>query len=194
MIIILLWDLAKFLNINDGKDVYFSPIKDYFFQPLFQCCSRDEYIKIYGEPAPPSLYPNMGIYLPNVNIQVLYDDGQSTGFVDFVRDKLNENSIEKFSEVVYASFCLFHEEGHYNDFITSGFTVKEFIDRDSQERSSLEMQRQYIQTLPVEERELMSQLWYIQYFQLTAEKKANEYALNRMIENIEKILHFDNNY
>jgi hypothetical protein len=184
VIIIRLMHLAYHLNINDKKDVYFFPKKDEFFQPLFQCCSRDEHIEIYGTP---TTFPYMGIYLPDIDIQILYEDGQFTGFADYVRELLNEHSIEEFNEVVYASFCLFHEEGHYHDFITSGLTVKEFIERDSQERFSLEMQRKHIYTLPNEQRELMSQLWYINYFRMTAEKIANEYAIKKTVENIDTI-------
>ena len=55
------------------------------------------------------------------------------------------------------------------------------------------MQRQHIDTLPIEQRELMIQLWYINYFRMTAEKIANEYAIKKIVENIDTILQFQSN-
>ncbi|WP_374722906.1 hypothetical protein [Peribacillus tepidiphilus] len=184
--------LAYHLNINNKKDVYFFPKKDVFFQPIFQCCSKDEFIQMF-DTSPATLLPHMGIYLPDIDIQALYEDGQYTGFSDYVRDLFNEHSDEEFNEIIYASFCLFHEEGHYHDFMTSGLSVKEFIERDSQEKFSLEMQKEHIYTLPIEQRELMNQLWYINYFRMTAEKIANEYATKKIVENIDTILQFQSN-
>lgn len=184
--------LATHLNINNKKDVYFFPKKDVFIQPIFQCCSKDDFIQIFGT-APATFFPHMGIYLPDIDIQTLYEDGQSTGFSDYIKDLFNELSDVEFNEVVYASFCLFHEEGHYHDFMTSGLSVKDFIERDSQERYSLKIQRKHIDTLPIEQRELMNQLWYINYFRMTAEKIANEYAIKKTVENLDTILQFQSN-
>jgi hypothetical protein len=180
-ITIKLPDLAQILEINNMKEIYTIP-HERFFQPVFQCCDKDEAVSFQGNEN--GLYPKKGIYIPNVGIDRLYEEGEAIGFTEYVKEFLNEQNITYFNEVVYACFCLYHEEGHFYDYKTSGLTAKEFMERDRKDKEQLSLYEYHIKTTPEEERQIQISYYYFLYNQMRAEVFANEYATNRVVENI----------
>ncbi|PGA35151.1 hypothetical protein [Bacillus wiedmannii] len=189
MVTIKLIDLASYLKINGLKDIYIGR-EDYFFQPVFQCCSYEEAMKIFGDVRGSNFYKKKGIYIPNVEIDVLFKDGEEIGQTEYVAELLKEQGVEMFNKVVYASFCLYHEEGHSADFEESGLSVEEFIQRDIEDTDKINLQMNYIRTLPNSRRSENIYLFYLMYNEMKAEKIANTYAAKKVAENLERILSF----
>ncbi|PFF01360.1 hypothetical protein CN325_03710 [Bacillus thuringiensis] len=189
MVTIKLIDLASYLKINGLKDIYRGR-EDYFFQPVYQCCSYEEAIRIFGDVKRSNFFEKKGIYIPNVEIDVLFKDGEEIGQTEYVAELLKEQGVEMFNKVVYSSFCLYHEEGHSVDFEESGVSIEEFIQRDCEDKDKLNLQMNYIRTLPKNERSGNIHLFYLMYNEMNAEKIANTYAVKKVAENLERILNF----
>jgi hypothetical protein len=176
------------LNICGGKEIFTGP-PDEMFDPIFQCCSREEadYIpEIKGE----RLQLHRGVYIPNVSIESYFKIGEELRFTDFVSEMLEDVGVNEFNSLIYASFILYHEEGHSVDFATSGLSPSEFINRHLTGKRRVGLHLQHILTLPEEERRNQLLFWQMTYNLMKAEQYANEYAVDKISTNLKKIQDF----
>jgi hypothetical protein len=98
----------------------------------------------------------------------------------------------KMESLLYASFCLFHEEGHWVDFKQSGLTGKEFMIRDAEFRTPVKKLGFKIIKMDNSDpfKHFLAKEHTEQYRAIPSEKSADLYALNRLTEDfscIEKI-------
>ncbi|OAB39279.1 hypothetical protein PMSD_04950 [Paenibacillus macquariensis subsp. defensor] len=181
-----LGELAKTLKINNLEEI-FTGEQDRFFQPVFQC-SSSEYGLLNNLYNAKSLYEHRGIYIPNVNISVIFKEGEEIKQTEYIAELLEDEGINVFNEIIYASYVLFHEEGHAKDFENSKLTPEQFIDRDVIDRYDLELQKEKIANAKPEEIELQTDLFFLKYNMMKPERIANEYAIKKIVDEIDTIL------
>ncbi|MBY6268860.1 hypothetical protein [Parageobacillus thermoglucosidasius] len=179
-------ELCNILGIEDRAPViYDSKLAQKTIIQCQFCTPEEQKISIDFDP---EVYPSeKGIHVKNISVEEfneLMRKGHPPDYL-FIRRMINENidyKIDMF-DIVYACFCLYHEEGHWLDFKKSGLTGREFMKLDAVYRKHVYelAEKIKVETNPI----LINQMAYqhsLLYRNIPMEKSADEYAISKLKE------------
>ncbi|MFN7251533.1 MAG: hypothetical protein ACK4M9_12165 [Anaerobacillus sp.] len=179
-------DLTEMLGLEKRIPVMYDSrlalkaiIQCQFCTPAEQRLSKD-----YDEDVFPS---EEGVHIQNVSIEEFNEIMRNGNPPDFrkIRGMINDNINYPISmfDVIYAVFCLYHEEGHWIDFKSSGQSGSDFMRKDAPFRKPVYELGERIKK--EEDPNLKLKLgneWTLLYRNIPMEKYADIYALNKLSE------------
>lgn len=136
---------------------------------------------------------DIGVHLPDLDIKQYYE-------LEMKRNPLSIHSvIEQISYktevwikeyyLVWSTYCVLHETGHWLDFINSGKTNYEFslIEKSYREELDREAKSIYRMNDYSPQKKVLMEEYNRKYKEIPSEKAADDYALSNIIPSLEKI-------
>lgn len=128
-----------------------------------------------------------GVHIQNVSIEEFNEIMRNGNPPDYrnIRVMINKSinyPITMFN-VIYAVFCLYHEEGHWVDFKSSGLSGSDFMRQDAPYRKPVYELSERIRNEQDPNLKLkLGNEWTFLYRDIPMEKYADNYALNKLSE------------
>jgi hypothetical protein len=179
-------DLVEKLDLVDREPIFYD--SNLAMKTIIQCqfCTPEEQkISIdFDEEVYPS---EKGVHILNISVQEFNEKMRTGNPPDYgnIRRMINNRVNYPISmfDIIYASFCLFHEVGHWVDFENSGLSGSEFMKKDAPYRKPVyelgeQIKREENLYLKVQ----MANEWTLLYRDIPMEKYADNYALNKISE------------
>ena len=160
-----------------GKIGMLRDVPVFYWEDLI--CATVTYLK-------PTTKKERGVYLPDCEIGVFYENAKNNNPIEFSHMKSIIESICEFNEYTYALFNVLHELGHwvhYTQFRAHGYSDYEYIDKFEIDRIKLYAQREEeakaFRGNTVEE---FNNKYSKLYCELPTEKEADNYAATHLVD------------